>query len=273
MDIIKIENLVLFANHGLYPEEKTLGQKFSLDISLYLDTQYPGITKDLDHSVDYGTLIGEIKDLFRRKSVDLLETLAEDLASYILDTRDQVEEVEVTICKPWAPVMTQLDTICVHVRRKRNLAYLGLGSNMGESKDILDEALELLGEKSHTKIKERSSIIQTEAWGMEDQDDFLNMVVEIQTSLKADNLLKFTQSIEDKLGRTRSVKWGPRLIDIDILFYNDEIIYTKDLIVPHPYIEERDFVLGPMEEIAPFFIHPVLNKQIRVLNKDLKDKS
>jgi len=107
------------------------------------------------------------------------------------------------------------------------------------------------------KVTAKSSIYETAAWGKADQPSFLNQVVEINTKLLPDQLLSVTQAIETGLGRKRKERWGPRIIDIDILFYGDHIINLPDLIIPHPAIAERRFTLVPMNEIAPMWIHPL----------------
>ena len=123
--------------------------------------------------------------------------------------------------------------------------YLGLGSNLGDREGNLLQACELLG------CLEKSKIHETEPFGVLDQPKFLNMVCEIETELSPRELLLFVKNIEKKLGRKKREKWGPREIDIDILFYGDQIIDEPDLKIPHPGIKERDFVLKPLKEIAP----------------------
>ena len=135
--------------------------------------------------------------------------------------------------------------------------YLLLGSNLGDSSNILSTASKRI-EASIGTITKRSSVYQSKAWGVEDQPDFLNQVIEIESSLSPEEILKHINQIEDHLGRVRKQKWHSRIIDIDILYYGSAVVKQKDLVIPHKENENRNFVLVPMAEIAPHFIHPQL---------------
>ena len=145
-----------------------------------------------------------------------------------------------------------------------NSTYLLLGSNMGNSTELLSNAIEQIENKIGPLLL-HSNLYATAAWGNTSQPDFLNQVIEVNTQLDATETLKEILSIEKNMGRIRTVKNAPRIIDIDILFFNNEIINQSDLIVPHPEIQNRRFVLIPVNEIAPQMIHPVLNKTIEQL--------
>ena len=134
--------------------------------------------------------------------------------------------------------------------------YIGLGSNQGASEEILRRALRHIEALPGTELIRISSLYRTAAWGKMDQDDFLNQVAEISTALSARDLLAELQDIEIKLGRQRTVRWGPRTIDLDILLYGEDIIQDRELKIPHPYMKERLFVLVPLAEIAPECIFP-----------------
>ncbi|HTB53537.1 MAG TPA: 2-amino-4-hydroxy-6-hydroxymethyldihydropteridine diphosphokinase [Ferruginibacter sp.] len=152
-----------------------------------------------------------------------------------------------------------------------NKIYFLLGSNMGNSKQQLDLAVTNI-ENEAGKVAGRSSIYQTAAWGKTDQPDFLNQVIIVATPLTAEKTLATILAIEEKMGRVRTEKNAPRIIDIDILFFNEERILQKDLIVPHPEIQNRRFVLIPLNEVSPDFIHPVFNKPIHELLEACTDE-
>ena len=151
-----------------------------------------------------------------------------------------------------------------------NTVYIQLGSNIGERKSFITKSMHKV-EDDIGKIITASSIFETTAWGNENQNNFLNSVIEIKTPFDALNVLQKSQEIENNLGRKRSDKWGKRTIDIDILFYNNKIINTKELTVPHPLIQKRKFVLVPLSEIAPNYMHPILKKNISTLLSECKD--
>jgi 2-amino-4-hydroxy-6-hydroxymethyldihydropteridine diphosphokinase len=149
------------------------------------------------------------------------------------------------------------------------LVFLGLGSNLGERRKNLLTALEKLGNNSQINILACSKIRETPPYGKTDQPDFLNCAVKIQTTLSPAELLHFSQKTEDLLGRIRSKHWGPRIIDIDILYYGNKIVDLPQLKIPHPEIPKRKFVLEPLNELSPNFIDPISKKNIKNLYKEL----
>ena len=153
------------------------------------------------------------------------------------------------------------------------IVYLCLGSNTGDRLKLIEQAVSLLNLAQDIKLIRTSALYETEPWGVKDQNWFLNMIAEIKTPLSAQDLLIKCQNIERTLGRNREkeTRWGERPIDIDIIFYGKEIINTQLLTVPHKHMHERAFVLVPLLELVPDFVHPVSNKTISQLYDGLED--
>ena len=152
-------------------------------------------------------------------------------------------------------------------------ALIAIGSNLGTPKKNCIEAIDIISSSPGIKIISKSSFYQTAPVGNTEQDWFINSVIKISTQLNPDILLAVLLEIESKMGRIRKEKWGPRIIDLDLLFYDNLIIKQKDLTLPHPEIQKRNFVLQPLNEIEENFIHPSLNKSINTLLKESKDNS
>ncbi|MGL5615834.1 MAG: 2-amino-4-hydroxy-6-hydroxymethyldihydropteridine diphosphokinase [Sarcina sp.] len=257
MDKIVIKDFEVFANHGVFQEEKTLGQKFVLDMELSLSTREAAKTGDLTKSVHYGELAHKIEKLMQEKSYDLIETVAENIAEFILLEYDMVNSVKVRVKKPWAPIHRTLDTVYVEIERGWHSAYLSFGSNLGDRNKNIEDALNYIDSSKENKVVKVSSIIETEPWGYEEQDNFLNGACEIKTLLTPKELIRFLLEIEGKLKRERVIKWGPRTLDLDVLYYDDLISEDEEIIIPHPRMELREFVLKPLDEIASNKLHPI----------------
>ncbi len=151
-------------------------------------------------------------------------------------------------------------------------AYLGLGTNLGQKKENLEKALEVLNSHGSVQVLKVSSFYETDPVGYENQDIFLNAAVVCETSLGPYELLDFIQEIEKALKRVREIRWGPRTIDVDILLYDSlELLDEPRLIIPHPRMVEREFVLVPLSEIAPEMVHPGTGKSIALLLEELKN--
>lgn len=272
MDKIYINNLEFIGFHGVFPEEKKLGQKFLVSLELTVDTREAGKTGDLTKSVHYGLVAQDVEKLFLEKSIDLIETCAENIAEMVLKKYELVKEVKVIVKKPWAPLHMHFENVAVEITRKWHRVYLSLGSNIGNKRKNLLEAIRKIGELENTEVAKSSTILETEPFGYLEQDNFLNACLEVKTLMTAQEFLKEILQIELDMGRVREIKWGPRIIDIDILFYDKEIIEEDNLAVPHPWICEREFVLDPLSEIAPNYIHPLEKKTITMLARKLKER-
>jgi 2-amino-4-hydroxy-6-hydroxymethyldihydropteridine diphosphokinase len=149
--------------------------------------------------------------------------------------------------------------------------YLLLGSNEGNRNHHLEQARQLIATRCG-EIQAASSLYETEAWGLKEQSPFLNQALIIRTSKSPGELLKILKAIEKEVGRIETTKWGPRVIDIDILFYGKEIVDLPDLKIPHAYLQQRRFTLVPLNEIAADFMHPFLNKPVKTLLDECPDK-
>jgi len=152
-----------------------------------------------------------------------------------------------------------------------NNVFLGLGSNIGDRKRYLQEAIDEIRKIHDTKIVKLSSLYETEPWGFKEQGEYLNAVIEIETNTNYPELLKEVKNIEIRLGRDKTDKWKSRKIDIDILFFGDLVYEGENLQIPHKHIEDRNFVLVPLNEIEPDFIHPVTKKKISEILQNSKD--
>lgn len=271
MDKIYINNLEFIGFHGVFPEEKKLGQKFLVSLELIVDTREAGKTGDLIKSVHYGLVAQDVERVFLEKSIDLIETCAENIAEMVLKKYELVKEIKVTVKKPWAPLQMHFENVAVEISRKWHKVYLSLGSNMGDKRENLLEAIKRVGELENTEVVKSSTILETEPFGYIEQDNFLNACLEVKTLLTPQEFLSSILKIELDMGRVREIKWGPRVIDIDILFYDAEIIQEDNLAVPHPWICEREFVLEPLSEIAPNYVHPLERKTIMMLARKLKE--
>ncbi len=150
------------------------------------------------------------------------------------------------------------------------IVWLSLGSNLGERDANLRTALHMLEALPETLLEKTSSIIETKPWGYTRQPQFLNCAARIETTLTPDDLLKACQDIERRIGRERNIRWGPRTIDIDIVFYGDRVIQQEHLKIPHIHAHERRFVLEPLVEIDPDLVHPILNMTVSQLFERLE---
>lgn len=150
-----------------------------------------------------------------------------------------------------------------------NKVYIAFGSNIGDRHKAVEDALKMLCERGII-VKAKSKMYETEPYGYTDQPPFLNGAVEAETHLSCREVLKTLLDIESDIGRVRLIRWGPRIIDLDILMFNDEVHDEEDLKVPHVDMQNRAFVLEPLNDLCPDKVHPVLNKTIRELLNDLK---
>lgn len=270
MDEIIIENFTLRGKHGCLAEEKILGQNFIYSVKIKASLQKAGLSDDLTQSINYAEVCEKIRAISERHSYDLIEALAEKIAEEILLTYDLAQEVTVKIKKPNAPVPEQFDYMGVCITRKKHIAFIGLGSNMGDKASYLELGIQELQQHPLCKILAKSSQITTAPVGYTQQDDFLNGAVKIETLLEPEELLDLLLETEQKANRVRKIHWGPRTLDMDLLLYDQEIIRTNRLNVPHPELHKRAFALIPLCEIDPYAVHPLRGRTMQDLLEELQ---
>ncbi|MFR7989995.1 MAG: 2-amino-4-hydroxy-6-hydroxymethyldihydropteridine diphosphokinase [Anaerovoracaceae bacterium] len=268
-DEIHIENLQIHANHGVFPEENVLGQRFVVSAVLYCDLRKAGKEDDLTASAHYGEVSQLLTRFLSDHTYKLIEAAAEHAAEAVLLSFPTVEEIELEIKKPWAPIGLPLDYVSVRIKRGWHEVYIGMGSNMGDKKRFLDRAVSRLNETADCRVETVSDYIVTAPYGGVEQDDFLNGCLRLKTLLAPEELLDRLHTIEAEAGRKREVRWGPRTLDLDILLYDDLVYESDDLIIPHIEMQLRDFVLTPLCQIAPNKRHPILHKTVEEMRKDL----
>lgn len=269
MDQIRIKNLKIFAYHGVYEQEKEQGQNFCVNAVLFTDTEKAGKSDDIADAVDYGAVCLFIDNYMRENRFDLLEAVTRHVAEELLLAFPAIQKVELEVEKPDAPIPLRFDSVSVTTERGWHRVFVALGSNMGERLKFLERAVSDLQEDIYFRNMKVSDYIETAPYGGVEQDDFLNGVLEAETLYSPGELLARLQEEEQLAERRREIHWGPRTLDLDILFYDDLVISEKNLIVPHPDMKNRRFVLEPLSQLAPHFVHPVYRKTIAELLQEL----
>ena len=264
MKKIYIKKLECFGKHGVLKEENILGQKFL--VSCVISAPSPK-NDSVDECVNYALVAQKINDIVSNKVFKLIETLADNIAKEI-SVDFNIKKVTITVEKPWAPIGLPLKSVAVKKQRQWHDAYIGLGSNIGDSNKTINEALKVLESDKFIRLIKCSSLITTKPYGYTDQPDFLNGVAHISTIYEPYELLEKLNETEAFFKRKREIKWGPRTLDLDIVMYDDLIMSEEKLTIPHYDMQNRAFVLDPMCEIAPFLIHPVYKKTMLQLKKE-----
>lgn len=256
-DEIRIRGLKIYAYHGCNEDEKANGQEFTLDITLHLSLLPAGLTDDLSKTINYSQASQFARDIFTKYNYNLIETAAEDVANALLLKYDSCDYVEVEVFKPHAPIPMDFENVSVYVQRKRHTAFIAVGSNIGDSEKTICEAKELFLKVEGNRIIKEAPLIVTKPYGVTDQPDFTNGMWKVETLLEPYDLLKKLNEIEARLGRERIVHWGPRTIDLDIIYFDDIVLDTQKLTIPHVDMANREFVLKPLLEVDPYVRHPL----------------
>lgn len=252
MEKIVLKNLKFYGYHGAFEFEQTHGQRFLVDVALYGDLEEAKVSGNLEDTVNYVIIYDLIKDIMEGKPFNLLEALASHIGQVIIHSQPLIQTAVVEVKKPEIPIPAVCDYFSVTVTTKREvIAYIALGGNKGDKKGYLDSAVRQLQYHPQIEVEKMSSYYVTDPVGYLDQDEFLNRVIEIKTSLSPNKLLEYCQHIETNLFRERLIRFGPRTIDVDVLLYSGYASTDPILTIPHPRMLERSFVMMPLNEIAP----------------------
>ena len=270
MDCIKITQLEVFAYHGCEEHEKINGQKFYVDANLYTDIRISGVSDDLNETMNYATVCEFISKFMTDNRFDLIEAVAEQTSRALLRAFPRLKAIDFTIYKPDAPIGLPFGNVSVSIQRKWNKVILSIGSNIGDKEEYLNQAVDHLYDDENCRVNVVSNYFETDPYGPVEQDKFLNGCIEIETLYSPKELLKKVNEIEAEAGRKREVHWGPRTLDIDIIFYGDEIIDEIDLKIPHVEMHKRLFVLEPLKQIAPYWVHPIFHRTVSQMLEELK---
>jgi len=263
---ILIKDLNLFGYHGVKESEKKDGQNFCFNIEILISKGSFLNDDDIDNTVNYSEVIKLIKRINSSERFNLLETFSQTVAEDIMKISPLVDKVIVRIEKTSPPIKENLESVGVEyvLDRKREEKdkfekgkvdiYLSLGSNVGDRENNLRKAVDLISSNPNINVVKVSSIYETEPMYLKDQNSFYNVVLQAHTGIELGpfEMIGFLKGIEYDFGRRGSEKkYGPRIIDIDLLYYGEMVIESDFLTLPHPGIEERKFVLAPLSEIAP----------------------
>ncbi|APX31518.1 dihydroneopterin aldolase [Brachybacterium sp. P6-10-X1] len=256
LDRIEVTGIRAWGHHGVLAAEKELGQQFVVDVTLHLWTAPAGRADDLSRTVNYAEVAAAVADEIRGGPHDLVETLAESIATRILTGvgRPLVRRVGVRVHKPAAPVGLPVGDVAITIERDAAPvpAVLALGTNLGDRQEHLVRALELLGHTDGIEIEWTGPVLETAPVGGPDgQGAFLNSALGVLTTLGPFELLEAARRAERDARRERLVRWGPRTLDVDVITYGDVRSDDEDLTLPHPRAHQRAFVLAPWHAARP----------------------
>ncbi|MCR4788723.1 MAG: 2-amino-4-hydroxy-6-hydroxymethyldihydropteridine diphosphokinase [Lachnospiraceae bacterium] len=272
-DIIEINGLKVFANHGVFESEKEKGQEFLVDIKLFCDLCKPKTTDELEDTINYAEVASLTEDFLKNTAFNLIEKAAYELSKELLVRYGNLNMVNIKLHKPNAPIDSKVTDISVNITNRWHEVYIGVGSNMGDKVGNIKKALCQLENDDYFKDVVSTELIRTKPYGGVEQDDFMNGAVCLKTIYNPFELLDILHGLEHDAGRVRSVHWGPRTLDLDILFYENRVIDSEDLIIPHIDMENRLFVLEPLMDLCPDKVNPRTGLSIKTMYKALKKSS
>ncbi len=261
-DQIIVEDLQIYAHHGVYRQENEKGQNFYISAVLDTDTRAAGMADDLGLSTNYGVVCRFLHTFLTEHTYKLIETAAEKASEALLLQFPYVRQVTMEVKKPEAPITVPFGSVSVKITRGWHRVYIACGSNIGDRRAHLSAAVDALLMDKRCRVLRVSDWVETTPYGGVDQADYLNGVLSIETLYTPEELLEVLQGIEKAEARERKERWGPRTLDLDILLYEGRLMDTDKLTIPHKDMQNRDFVLKPLSQIAPYERHPVFNKAV-----------
>lgn len=268
-DFIKVTNMKVFAHHGVLEEEKRNGQDFYLNAKVYVDMRKVGLTDKLEDTINYDQICIFLAEVFAENVFDTIEAAAEYTVQEIIVNFPTIEAMELEVRKPHAPLTYVPEDISVTIYREWHTVYLSFGSNVGEPFGTINEAITMLKEPYAIRSVKRSDLFMTKPYGPVEQNDFVNGCLEMETYMDPEELVTYIHEIEDYFQRDRSIHWGPRPMDMDIIFFDEYVYNSKSLTIPHADMENRMFVLEPLSQLCPGKRHPVWGKTVEQMRKEL----
>ena len=268
-DEIVIEQLEVYAYHGVLQEEKEKGQKFFVNCILKTQTREAGLADNLKFSTHYGEVCKSIVTTMTSHKVDLIETIAEEVAGTILMEYPLVKSLTLEIQKPQAPIPYPFGSVSVKIERGWHSVALSVGSNLGDREKNIQNAISKMKMTPIIRKIEVSKLIETKPYGGVEQANYINGAILFETLMLPEELLTYLKHIEQEAGREKTVRWGPRTLDLDILLYDDLIHSNQKLTIPHEDMANREFVLIPLSEIGGYLRHPISKDTVRAMLEKL----
>ncbi len=268
---IHINGLEVHAYHGVNEPEKIQGQRFYLNVILYLDYQNTISSSNIDNTVHYGQVGQNIIDFFKQNRCDLIETITHKLITMLFEKYHLVTKIDLEVVKPWAPLKFSFENVKTRVIEKKTTVYIALGGNIGNTQSYFKEAINLISDMQGVYDLRQSKIYKSSPFGDVKQADFYNMAIAIETNIHPNRLLKKLKQIEQTLDRQKTLRWGPRTIDLDIILYGNDIVCTPELAIPHKMMAKRDFVLKPLLDLNCNLIDPRTKAYLSDIYESLDD--
>ena len=268
-DFIKVTNMKVFANHGVLEKEKKNGQNFYLNAKVYVDMRKAGLTDKLEDTINYDQICIFLAEVFAEEVFDTIEAAAEYTVQEIMVNFPMIEAMELEVRKPHAPLTYVPEDISVTIYREWHTVYLSFGTNVGEPYGTINETIIMLKEPYAVRNVKRSDLFITKPYGPVEQNDFVNGCLEMETYMDPEELVTYIHELEDYFERDRSIRWGPRPMDLDIISFDEYVYNSKTLTIPHADMENRMFVLEPLSQLCPGKRHPVWGKTVEQMKKEL----